>query len=458
MKSFSISILCVLVPVITLIAFANQSSGQVHAYLDYDPAFGSLAVDTVSTSNAITTFELKSPDQFLIGVDPPTLDGLFDVYVPNRIFKLEPGGFFDIDFGPILSAGLAPQELAANLCVDGSVIQGGALTRVELRSGDGSFPVPRQCSFDPDFNPNPVSPGPNPNPRPQLPQSSGSSFFLDLDSASGLLAVNSPKSWITTLELTTTSELFMGPKPASLEGIFDVYAPNKIFHLQPNGFQTLDLENALASGVSAETLAREICYRGSGGASGSLYVRTDGVVHPVACGAPAETIDLAAAMDPNADIGVFIDPEGGNLVVQVPGDPDGAFKPLTHFEISANKDVFLSGNKISGTLDGSSDVLTETRLLKIDQNGFGTIDFGPIIHDGVSLGDLDNLDGVFRVTAIFDGGELVNSVQLVSFATVPEPSTALMLLVAVPLLFRRPHPTRSELGELQSVPARSRHR
>ena len=162
-----------------------------------------------------------------------------------------------------------------------------------------------------------------------------------------------------------------------------------------------------------------------------MYVRSGDVVHAVTCGAPNDSVDLAAAMDPDADIGVFVDPDGGHLVVHVPGEPDGAFRPLTRFEISADSEVFLPGNKLAGTLDGAADVLTESRLLKIDENGFGTVDFGPILRDGVSLTDLES---VFSVSATFDGGEVASAVQFVNLAIVPEPSNGLLMMLPAILL------------------------
>ena len=157
----------------------GETKAQVQAYLDYDAALGTLAVDTVSPTNGITTFELNSLNQFLVGVDPPILKGNFDIYVPDKIFRLDPRGFFDIDFGPILTPDLAPQQLASNLCINGSVIEGGALDAVELRSGGATFPVPRHCEFDPNFNPITIpGSGPESQPKPESGASSAWSAVL----------------------------------------------------------------------------------------------------------------------------------------------------------------------------------------------------------------------------------------------------------------------------------------
>lgn len=96
--------------------------------------------------------------------------------------------------------------------------------------------------------------------------------------------------------------------------------------------------------------------------------------------------------------------------------------------------MFLPGNKLLGALDGASDALTASHLLKIDEDGFGTVDFGSILRDGVSLGDLES---VFSVSATFDGGEVASAVQFVNLAIVPEPTSGLLLMVPALLLLAR---------------------
>ena len=53
----------------------GQVNAQVQAYLDYDPASGNLAFDTVSITDATTTLELQSNAQFLLSANPQGLDG-----------------------------------------------------------------------------------------------------------------------------------------------------------------------------------------------------------------------------------------------------------------------------------------------------------------------------------------------------------------------------------------------
>ena len=98
---------------------------------------------------------------------------------------------------------------------------------------------------------------------------------------------------------------------------------------------------------------------------------------------------------------------------------------------TASSDVFSPGNKLSGALDWKSDTLTASHLLKVDGNGFGSVDFGPILRDGVSLTDLES---VFSVSATFDGGEVASAVQFVNLAIVPEPSNGLLMMLPAILL------------------------
>lgn len=426
-----------------LFAAANHSNAQ-QGFLDYDPATGHLALDVMSTTNGFTTFRVRSrTSQFLLDSNTNALDGGFDVYKPGELFKLDPGAFYDIDFGEILTANLPVQDLAGDMCVIGSLSGGGAVNDVYVRSGGQIYTI---C--DPNANPLPTPDQVIP-PAPPKPTGPAQPFFIDFNPGTGQLSVESPESIMTTLEIVSSSGLFNGARPTSLEGPGDVFNPHKVFTLHNRGFQSVNLDNALSPGTTAEELASDLCYSGSviqGGKLGELYVRADGEVHPVKCGAPLTKFDAAASVDlnPNVDIGIVVDPNGGNLIVHVPEDPAGASKPLTHIEISAAKHVFLPGNKLLGVLDGPSDLLTENRLVKVDDRGFGTIDFGPILRNGEALGDLGS---VLSVTATFAGGEAVDAVQYVNLSVVPEPPTAKLLLLGLPLLFVKPF--RYAIGDRQ---------
>ena len=393
--------------------------GGMPLFLDYESTSGGLVLN--SPDAALTAFELVSRAELFTGPIPTLLSGLFEQQHPGKLFHFAIDGFNSLDAGNVVAPGTSAKTLASDLCYSGSVLSGGIPGDLFVRSSGQLHQVSCMNGTE--------------NPTPTLGlQSSGQPLFLDFDPATGALVVDSPNASITAFEMTSSSESFTGVKASTLDGLFDIFNTGKIFRLNPDGFKTLDLGSPVRSGTTAATLAADICYRGAalkGGPLGEMFVRSGDAVHAVSCGAPDDSVDLAAAMDPDADIGVFVDPDGGNLVVHVPGEPDGAFRPLTRFEITASSDVFSPGNKLSGALDWKSDTLTASHLLKVDGNGFGSVDFGPILRDGVSLTDLES---VFSVSATFDGGEVASAVQFVNLAIVPEPSNGLLMMLPAILL------------------------
>ncbi len=413
-----------------VLATANCANGQ-QGHLDYDPVSGNLALVIEPPAGAFTAFELTSRTaQFLLGLTTDALNGGWDVYEPSKLFRLAPNGFYQLDYGPVLSSGLPVQDLANDLCVDGALLAGGPVDDVLLRSGGQTYSL---CG--PNTNPLPTPAQVIP-PAPPKPTGPAQPFFLDYDPDTRGLSVVSPESIMTTLEIQSTSGLFTGATSLDLQGPGDIFSAHKLFKLHNRGFQSVNVDNAITSGTTGKQLADDLCYAGSiiqGGKLGEFYVRAEGTVHPGNCGAPRKKFDVATSVElaPNIDIGVVVDPNGGNLIVHVPEDPAGASKPLTQIEISATQNVFLPGNKLLGVLDGPSDLLTDNRLVKVDDRGFGTIDFGPILRNGEALGDLGS---VLSVTATFAGGEAVDAIQYVNLSVVPEPSSATLLWLCLPLL------------------------
>jgi hypothetical protein len=50
---------------------------------------------------------------------------MFDVCLPQQVFKLVPGGFLEANLGPILEPKLARDSLLSDLLVDGASVGGG---------------------------------------------------------------------------------------------------------------------------------------------------------------------------------------------------------------------------------------------------------------------------------------------------------------------------------------------
>ena len=98
--------------------------------LVYDPANGNLSIDNpyvaAAEAKPVTTLEIVSASGVFTGTRPPQLNGLFDVFNAGKMFKLDPAGFEDLDFGPAMTAGL-DSMLGDDLTVSGSFLGGGAL-------------------------------------------------------------------------------------------------------------------------------------------------------------------------------------------------------------------------------------------------------------------------------------------------------------------------------------------
>ena len=102
--------------------------------LVYDPAAGSLSVDNPAgndaAADAITTFELVASEDFFTGAAPPEINGLFDVWSPQKAFRLFPDGFYDMAWadGSVASG----KDANAILTLSGSFLSGGALEPADL--------------------------------------------------------------------------------------------------------------------------------------------------------------------------------------------------------------------------------------------------------------------------------------------------------------------------------------
>ncbi|MCA9212075.1 MAG: PEP-CTERM sorting domain-containing protein [Planctomycetales bacterium] len=84
---------------------------------------------------------------------------------------------------------------------------------------------------------------------------------------------------ITTFELTSSVPFFTGPRPASLNGLFDVWTPTKAFRLFPTGFHDASWDaGTVATGV---TNANEVLSLSGSFLSGGALSPVDLLVTPV---------------------------------------------------------------------------------------------------------------------------------------------------------------------------------
>ena len=104
----------------------------------YDPSDGSLVVNNPAgddaAADAITTFELTSSVPFFTGPRPPELNGLFDVWSPTKAFRLDPDGFFDMEW-PAGTVATGVNNAGDILTLSGSFLSGGPLEPVRLCVG-----------------------------------------------------------------------------------------------------------------------------------------------------------------------------------------------------------------------------------------------------------------------------------------------------------------------------------
>ena len=100
--------------------------------LVYNTGSGELSVDSPSGKN-LTSINITSAASRFVGDKPATLDGAFDNFAADNVFKATFGGSFgSISFGNVLPAGLTEDEVATDLSAVGSLEGGGDLGEVDL--------------------------------------------------------------------------------------------------------------------------------------------------------------------------------------------------------------------------------------------------------------------------------------------------------------------------------------
>ena len=117
--------------------------------LVYFPDVGSYSV-RAGENVKITTWEHKDMgglfncDNLAAGALP----GLFDVCNGDKLFKLEPDGFSEIDFGNLLPPGMGVREVAQLGMINGSLLAGGEGGRLDALDPDSPyiFDVPEPSS------------------------------------------------------------------------------------------------------------------------------------------------------------------------------------------------------------------------------------------------------------------------------------------------------------------------
>ena len=125
-------------PYAALVSEGTMGDGQTT--LVYDPVTGELAVDA-PFGQELTSINVTSASGMFVGGKPAVLDGAFDNFAEDNVFKATEdnvfkatfgGSFGSISFGNVLPADIAADDLAADLSAVGSLVGGGDLREVDL--------------------------------------------------------------------------------------------------------------------------------------------------------------------------------------------------------------------------------------------------------------------------------------------------------------------------------------
>ena len=110
----------------------SGATGDGQTSLVYNAASGELSVDAPAGKD-LTSINITSAGGRFIGDKPAALDGAFDNFAADNVFKATFGGSFgSISFGNVLPAQISEADVAADLSAVGSLAGGGDLGNVDL--------------------------------------------------------------------------------------------------------------------------------------------------------------------------------------------------------------------------------------------------------------------------------------------------------------------------------------
>ena len=114
------------------LAPGDGTIGDGQTSLVYNAGTGELSVDAPAGTD-LTSINITSDGSKFIGDKPAALDGAFDNFAGDNIFKATFGSMFgSISFGNVLAPGISADELKADLTAVGSLAGGGDLGDVDL--------------------------------------------------------------------------------------------------------------------------------------------------------------------------------------------------------------------------------------------------------------------------------------------------------------------------------------
>jgi hypothetical protein len=140
MRRMIVCSLAMTVALMTSNAFAGSFSvlsgagavGDDQTSLQYDTSTGELSIDPAAGKD-LTSINITSASSAFIGDKPAVLDGAFDNFAIDNVFKATFGGMFGaISFGNVLAPGMSAQAVIDDLTAVGSLAGGGDLGAVDL--------------------------------------------------------------------------------------------------------------------------------------------------------------------------------------------------------------------------------------------------------------------------------------------------------------------------------------
>ncbi|MCA9217555.1 MAG: hypothetical protein KDB27_31015 [Planctomycetales bacterium] len=362
--------------VVALPFVASSSFAQVTGYLDYNPASGSLAFVDLAGDDPVTTMKIVSVDGVFTGTRPEASTP-FDLFDKHRFFTITPNGLKAETFGPLMARGLNPNDLANDLCLEGTRTDPGAegishLGNIALRAGNGTWPL--QIGNCPAV---PVVPN-------VMPDSTIS--YLDYDPETGTLTFDDRRADdpVTTIEIVSKQGVFTGARP-SASTLFDIYEKHRFFTITPFGLKPDQFGPLMATGLDAEVLASDLCLdgsrtqanRGADSALGNVDLRVGDGTWPIQIAqCPAVPHVPRVTIDP-IDFYLDYDPATGALSV------DSTSQRLNAIVLRTVQTPLFTGN--APDLVDDRDPLRETlifepRLFSFgDVKGYDTLDVGPIV-------------------------------------------------------------------------------
>lgn len=379
---------------LALTTLVRLSFGQETYTLSYDPNDGNFSLSTPDGLPPLAALRLRSKSVVFTGPTPETLNpNFFDVFKTDQLFKLDTEGFAHVDFGTAITPGLSESLLAEDLCFEGAILHGGSVPSMQF--AEGQFLELCDGASMPEVG-------------------------LNYNTDTGELRLD-VLTRFTSFLLGSREPIFLGERPETLDGPFDIFDPLRIFKFDENGFAEIDFGMVLPPGMSIPQLRPLLC---------GSHVDVRGR-QPIAFlnGFPLDSCESPTLPDiPDLEMGaanldVLYHVVRGDLTIRTE-------EPLARLDIESIGGLF-TGSKPPQLSD--EDIFEPNRITKIQQNGFSSFSLTGNLPPRLTFQEL-NSDLVFTGITLAGG-----SVQTVNLLVTPEPTTFTMLIgsLSLVLLFRK---------------------